>query len=156
RPRALAAPINQERGPRASADSKVATWLLGVASIVLLIACANVSNLLLARAFSRRREIAVRIALGVSRSRLVDQLFMESVLLSLLGAIVGLAAAQWGGPVLGALLLRDVELPSVIADSRVLAFAGVCAIGAAILSGLAPVVQASRSDVASALKSGAR
>jgi putative ABC transport system permease protein len=156
RPRAIAAPINLDRGPQASADSKVATWLLGVATIVLLIACANVSNLLLSRAFSRRREIAVRMALGVSRARLAAQLFIESMLLALLGAVAGLAVAQWGGQALRAALLRDVELPSTIADPRVLAFAATCAMGAGLLAGFAPIVQAGRTDVATALKAGSR
>ena len=156
RPRAIAAPINEERGPQASPDSKVATWLLGVATIVLLIACANVSNLLLSRAFSRRREIAVRMALGVSRARLAAQLFIESMLLAVLGAVAGLAVAQWGGQALRAALLRDVELPSTIADPRVLVFAAVCAIGTGLLAGFVPIVQAGRTDVATSLKASAR
>jgi len=156
RPRAIAAPINLERGPQASADSKVATWLLGVATIVLLIACANVSNLLLSRAFSRRREIAVRMALGVSRARLTAQLFIESMLLAFFGGVAGLAVAQWGGQALRSALLRDVELPSTIADPRILAFAAVCAIATGLLAGFAPIAQAGRTDVATALKAGSR
>ncbi|HXT16399.1 MAG TPA: ABC transporter permease [Gemmatimonadaceae bacterium] len=156
KPRAIAGSVLQQRAPTLSADTKVAAWLLGVASIVLLIACANVGNLLLARAFARRREIAVRIALGVSRARLVSQLLVESMLLAVLGATAGLVIAQWGGRLLRSTLVPDVEWDNTLGDTRVLLFAGACALGAGLLAGLAPIVQAGRSDVAAALKAGAR
>jgi predicted permease len=156
KPRVVAYPVFEERGPSPSADTKVATWLLGVAGIVLLIACANVGNLLLGRALHRQREIAVRIALGVGRARLITQLFIESLALAVLGAMGGLLVAQWGGRVLRALLIPLVEWDSAIADGRVLLFAGVMAILAGMLAGIAPVLQSRRTDVAAALKAGAR
>jgi predicted permease len=156
KPHAVAGPVLKQRGPRQEDATKVAIWLIGVAAIVLVIACANVGNLLLARAFGRRREIAVRLALGISRSRLLAQLLTESVLLALLGAAAGIAIAQWGGGVLRATLLPDVSWTSTIADPRVLGFAAAVALAAGILAGLAPVVQARRVDVASALKAGVR
>ena len=156
KPRAVVGSVLDERGPSPSADTKVAALLLGVASIVLLIACANVGNLLLARAFKRRREIAVRIALGVSRSRLASQLLIESLLLALLGAGAGLAIAQWGGQILRATLMPQVEWENALGDRRVLLFAAASALIAGLLTGLAPILQAGRSDVAAALKAGSR
>jgi len=156
KPRAVASPLLRERGPRQGNDSKVATWLVGVAGIVLLIACANVGNLLLARAFARRREIAVRLALGVSRHRLLRQLLTESLLLAALGAVAGLALAQWGGGVLRGMLLENVDWPSTFGDGRVLMFTLVATVLAGLLTGLAPALHAGREDIAATLKSGAR
>jgi predicted permease len=154
RPRAVVASILRERGPQQSQESKVATWLAGVAVVVLLVACANVANMLLARAFRRRREIAVRVALGISRERLVGQLFTESLLLAALGAAAGLVIAHLGGGVLRATLIPDVDWAGALADSRVLTFSAAAALLAGLLTGLAPALQALRADVATALKSG--
>jgi predicted permease len=156
RPHVIAASALRERGPNESAQSKVALWLVGVAGIVLLVACANVGNLLLARAFSRRREIAVRLALGVGRGRLLRQLLTESLVLAALGALAGIAIAQWGGGILRATLIENVDWGSTFTDRRILLFTGVAAVAAGLLTGLAPALHAGRGDIASTLKAGAR
>jgi putative ABC transport system permease protein len=144
----------RERGPRQSNDAKVAIWLIGVAAIVLIIACANVGNLLLARAFGRRREIAVRLALGASRYRLIRQMLLESSVLFVLGGTTGLALARvmtsgliaW----LPALPLPiDVALPL---DLRALGFTLALSLVAALLSGAAPALHATGAEVVGGLK----
>ena len=149
--------INIARGPgKVSNEMQVASRLAGVAIIVLLIACANVVNLLLARAVSRRREIAVRLALGVSRSRLIRLLVTESVLLALLALVAAIAAARWGGGLLRNLLMPKIEWADAPLDWRVLAFALFVALSAGLLAGLVPALQASSPDLTNSLRAGTR
>src|SRR6185436_17882183 len=146
RPHAVLGPVQLERGPQASRDAKVAGWVSAVSLIVLLMACANVTNLLLSNAVRRRREVALRLALGVSRVRLIRQLLTDTMVLAMLGGMAGLAVAQWGGAVLRQLFLRD-DPGAVISDGRTLACAAIATISAALVTGLIPAMQAARADV---------
>ena len=154
----LVGPLLESRGPSItpSPEVAIAPRLMGVMVIVLIIACANVANLLLARALRRRREIAVRLALGVTRGRLVRQLLTESVVLALLAGMVAIAIAAWGGAVLRAMLMPATHWAAPTLDLRVALFAVVLALVTGVVPGLAPAIRASRPDVASALKSGSR
>jgi putative ABC transport system permease protein len=156
KPRAVAGSVLTARSPQPSEVSKVARWVSGVAIIVMLIAAANVANLLLARALQRRREVAVRLALGVSRARLLSQLLTESVLLAIIGGVVGLMFAQWGGAILNTLFLPDSDSVSVATDTRTLFFAGAAVLFVGLLTGLAPALQSRATDLTTALKSGSR
>ncbi len=132
--------------------------LMSVASVVLLIACVNVANLLLARADRRRKEMAVRLGIGAGRGRLVRQLLTESLVLSGLGGALGLLLASQGSRLLIG-LMQNSSPPlalDVAPDGRKLAFAGVAALLTAVVFGLAPALQATRVDLAAALKDGAK
>lgn len=127
--------------------------LFGAVLFVLLIACANVSNLLLVRASNRDRELAVRAALGGSRGRLIRQMLMESLLLAGAGATIGILFAAGGVQLLLALQPDDLpRIESVRIDGVVLLFTLVAAMGAALVFGLLPALQGSRVDLADALK----
>src|SRR5205823_14906752 len=120
--------------------------LMGIAGVVLLIACANVTNLMLARATKRKREIAIRLAMGASRARLIKQLMTESLILSMAGGAIGFLVAIWSKDLLRSLVpfgfgpnQQDPRL-----DPRVLIFAFVISIVCGVIFGLIPALQASK------------
>ena len=131
--------------------------LLGAVGFVLLIACANVANLLLARSAARQKEIAIRAAMGASRTRVLRQMLTESILLSAIGGVAGLVLSIWLTDLLMSMLPEGApRLEQIGIDYRVLTFAlGVSAL-TGILFGIVPALQASKLDVTSALKEGGR
>ncbi|HEX5438653.1 MAG TPA: ABC transporter permease, partial [Gemmatimonadaceae bacterium] len=150
-------PIVKARGPgKVQQEVRIAARLGGVALLVLLIAIANVVGLLLARAVRRRREIAVRLALGVSRLRLIRLLVTESVLLALVAGIAAVLTAEWGGAVLRTLLLPHVHWASTPLNWRVLVFALAITLAAGVVAGLVPALQSTHPDLTGALKAGER
>jgi predicted permease len=129
--------------------------MLAAVGLVLLIACANLANMLLAKAVARTREIAIRAAVGATRSRIVRQLITESIVMALLAGGVGVLLAIWGARVLVALAPADVpRLAETGIDGRVLAFAFGVSVMASLLFGLAPALQVLRIDLNKSLKQG--
>ena len=136
--------------------------LIGMAALVLLIACANVANLLLARAAGRQRELAIRMSLGAGRARLVHQLFTESVLIVMMAGAAALLFARWSSDLLvrtatatAAATSGNAPLTATV-DLRVWGFTAAVALASVVLFGLLPAWRATRLDLAAAIKAGGR
>jgi predicted permease len=134
----------------------IATVFMSLVGLVLLIACANLANLLLVRGISRRKEVAIRSSLGASRLSIVRQFMVESLVLAFLGGAAGLLMARWGAAVLaGVSLATDIRMRFDFSlDYRVFAFALIAATLAGLLAGLVPAVQASKTNLSDAMKEG--
>ncbi|MCC6242507.1 MAG: ABC transporter permease [Gemmatimonadaceae bacterium] len=155
-PRVVLGAIKSAAGPEPSAEAKVLLWVMGVAAIVLAIACASVANLQLARVMRRRHELTLRLALGVSPAQLSAQLLTENLLLACLACVAGLAVAQWTGTAIRALLLGDAKALSLTDDLRTLSLAVGCAVVSTLLVSAGPLLLARRTDLVTMLKGGVR
>ncbi len=149
-------PIQEARGPDMSGNAKVALWVGAVALLVLLVACANVANLLLARGIRRRREMAVRVGLGAGPARLARQHLVESLVLGLGGGCGGLLVAVWGGSAVRLLLLPGLPAGASLIEPRPLAFTTLAALLTGLVVGTIPAWQGARADAADALRGGGR
>jgi predicted permease len=156
--RILAAPLIEARGPRFSAGStrelSLATRLAGMSLVVLILAIANVAGLMLMRSLARQREMAVRVALGVSRFRIATRMAVEGLVITLVAVVIATLLAQWTGGVLRPLLFSSVQWMHPLVDGRVVALVVVMTLLATITSSIAPFILARRPDVMSLLKAG--
>jgi len=156
RPAALLAPTPLGRAPDAGAAGRIPIWVGAVALVTLIVAGANVAGLMLARAFRRRREIALRLALGVGRGRLVGQLLTEGLLLASAGGLTGLGIGWGVASAFSRLYDQSETLGGGLVDGRTIVFCAVVTLLAGIATGLAPALAGARGDLAAALKAGAR
>jgi putative ABC transport system permease protein len=138
----------------ATAASRVTVLLAAMSLFVLLLACANVTNLQLGRAIRRQREVSIRLALGVGRGRLIRLLLTESAVLALLGGLVAMGVAWWGTALMRTTLLAGWGFEGSPINVRMLGYTAAVALGAGLLTGLFPALQSSRPDLITSLRTG--
>jgi len=157
--KAIVGPLVVARGPVRGADARVALWLGAVSILVLLIACANVANLLLLRGLARARETALRLSLGATRARLARQALIDGLCLAVIGALGALIVARWSGTVLRTFLLPKAGDAAPV-DGRVIAFMVTVTVVTGVLASIVPAVVTARRDfgplVSAGRTSGAR
>lgn len=144
------------RRPNGNSSAQVAVWLGGVTLLVLLVACANVANLMLARTVRRRRELALHLALGISRARITRLLLTEAVMLGALAGSLALVFSFWGEGLLRTTLLRDMPWDGGAVDARSAGFVALLALLAATLAGAVPAAVAAHTPLMESLKAGVR
>src|SRR5215813_2532057 len=152
----LVTPGSRESDGQRDQFARQLPLLMLAVGLVLLIACANVANLLLARATARQKEIAVRLVIGANRTRLIRQLLTESVLLAMVGGVLGLLFAWWGSDLLWAVLSSRLTTLNLKPDLRILSFTAAVSLLTGVLFGLAPALRATRVDLSPALKGSER
>jgi predicted permease len=156
-PRAIVSAVRTTAGPNPGLEARTALWVAVVAGIVLVIAAANVANLFLARGLRRRRETAVRLALGAGRRRLITQSVVESVVVASLGGAAALFVAYWSAAAIrGLLVVRNAPAIRTMPDARVVAFTIVLTLGLGATIGCVPWLSSRLADVASVLRGGGR
>ena len=157
--KALAGPLVVSQGPMRGADARVSLWLAAVSVVVLLIACANVANLLLLRGLARARETALRLSLGATRARLARQSLIEGLVLATAGALGALIVARWSGATLRAFLLPKAD-DSAVVDGRMITFMLAITVVTGVLASIVPAIVTARRDfgplVSAGRTSGAR
>jgi putative ABC transport system permease protein len=155
-PRAVVSALRTGSGPAPSLDARTSLWVAGVAALLLIITVANVANLMLGRTLERHRDTAVRLALGVSRRRLIAHLLTESAVLAVLGAMGAIAVTYITGSAVFALLTTTTGSTADLLDSRTLMLTAAVTVVVAMTTGLVPAWLASRTAVAPTVRSGSR
>ncbi len=155
-PRLYTGSILSGRAPDASTTASISLLLAGVSAIVLLIACANVANLLLARGVQQRRQLAIRSALGAGRKQLMAQSLAQALSYAALGALAALVVAQWSSRLVQSVLFPDIVFADSLIGPRLVVFVAVATLTTALFAGVLPALQAGRVPAADALRSGSR